>query len=387
MGPGLRFEALGLGGRRSASSERSDTPSDAHSDAGSSDADTGSPTPTPGPTSTPTPIVPTPTPTPDPGSVEIDREALMALHESTQGDTKWWKGCAKGQCFQGWDDDTPLSQWTGISTNSDGRVTQIHLGNFGLEGPIPAELGNMTQLKRLGLWSESEHNQEYGRVNKLSGEIPEELGNLTHLYYLDLSGNYNNANDGSGLTGEIPAELGNLSNLESLILKDNKPTGEIPEELGDLGKLESLALDNNQLSGEIPTSLAYLNRLMGLRLQHNQLTGTIDQAFGRYRRIGMQVVDFCYNYLDVTDAPNFDGINGYSCVVHQHTPPSDEDPTPEPTAEPTEEPEPVSEPVDPELIQSFDDVSISDGASVEIEMTDHFVGTDLTYEVYVTTVN
>ena len=41
--------------------------------------------------------------------------------------------------------------------------------------------------------------------NQLTGEIPAELGNLTSLIWLDLYSNQ--------LTGEIPAELGSLSNL------------------------------------------------------------------------------------------------------------------------------------------------------------------------------
>ena len=44
-----------------------------------------------------------------------------------------------------------------------------------LSGPLPAELGNLTNLQSLGLSD-----------NQLSGPIPAELGNLTNLRYLDL---------------------------------------------------------------------------------------------------------------------------------------------------------------------------------------------------------
>lgn len=58
-----------------------------------------------------------------------------------------------------------------------------------LTGTIPAELGKLTNLKRLQLG-----NQQF------TGEIPAELGNLTNLQELELGGNQ--------LTGTIPAELG-----------------------------------------------------------------------------------------------------------------------------------------------------------------------------------
>ena len=59
--------------------------------------------------------------------------------------------------------------------------------------------------------------------NQLNGEIPEELGNLSNLSELYL---YENQ-----LSGEIPEELGNLSNLTELQLCCNELSGEIPSEL------------------------------------------------------------------------------------------------------------------------------------------------------------
>ena len=66
------------------------------------------------------------------------------------------------------------------------------MGN-GLSGPIPPELGNLTNLDYLGLG-----------VNQLSGPIPPELGNLTSLSRLSLKGNR--------LSGCIPMSLRGVDN-------------------------------------------------------------------------------------------------------------------------------------------------------------------------------
>ncbi len=62
-------------------------------------------------------------------------------------------------------------------------------------------------------------------------------------------------------------------------------------------------------------------------------------------------------------------------------------PTPEPTATPTPEPTatPTPEPQGPVLTDEFDDLTMSDDETVDIDMTAHFSGEGLTYEVMVTT--
>ena len=135
---------------------------------------------------------------------ETDREALVALYNATDGpnwanENYWLSGASIGE-------------WSGVTTDDNGRVTWLYLSE-----------------------------------NRLSGEIPPELGNLANLEDLYLSGNE--------LSGEIPSELGNLSNLESLFLSDNRLSGEIPSELSSLSNLNQLRLNNNELSGEIPSEL------------------------------------------------------------------------------------------------------------------------------------
>ena len=217
-----------------------------------------------------------------------DREVLEVLYDSTGGES--WTN------RRNWKTSTPLGDWYGVTTDTDGRVTELDLGgneltghipaalgdlellqtlNLGarwdptsrqwftnaLIGPIPAELGHLENLKQLSLWR-----------NELTGRIPEVLGNLSNLESLFLQAN--------GLTGPVPPGLGRLSNLRSLSLGGNELTGRIPEALGNLSDLESLSLGGNGLAGPVPAGLGRLSNLRSLSLGGNELTGRIPEALG-----------------------------------------------------------------------------------------------------------
>ena len=204
-----------------------------------------------------------------------DRAALVALYNATDG-TNWTNST-------NWLTNTLLKDWYGVTTNDAGWVSGLDLGNNNLSGPIPAALGELTNLTDLVL-----------AENQLSGPIPLELGNLTNLEMLALSGNLtgsippelgNLANletltlAGAGLTGSIPPELGNLSNLKVLVLQETQLSGPIPAELGKLANLETLILRHNRLSGPIPPELGNLLQLEGLLLHDNLLTGPVPDSF------------------------------------------------------------------------------------------------------------
>ena len=227
-------------------------------------------------------------------AAQADRAALVALYNATGG-PNWTNNTS-------WLSDRPLGEWHGVTTDADGRVTELLLSENRLSGLIPAELGSLAYLQELDLDNQTfscdadgcrpssasanrlsgEIPAELGRLskltllrlqyNQLTGEIPAELGSLTNLKYLDLSNNQ--------LTGEIPAELGNLSNLTWLYLGGNRLTGKIPAELGNLSNLTWLWLGENQLTGEIPAELGNLSNLTYLSLSDNQLTGEIPAELG-----------------------------------------------------------------------------------------------------------
>ena len=182
-----------------------------------------------------------------------EREILADVYRATGGPS--WAGSDM------WLTDAPLEEWSGVETDSLGRVVGLDLFARGLSGPIPATLAMLDHLERLDLG-----------LNDLDGSIPPELGDLENLERLRLRGN--------DLSGPIPPELGALDNLERLELSLNDLSGPIPPEFGDLGNLESLTLFWNNLSGPIPPELGALANLQGLHLSRNDLSGPIPPELG-----------------------------------------------------------------------------------------------------------
>ena len=91
-----------------------------------------------------------------------DRDALVILYNATSGDN-WANN-------DNWLSDKPLSGWHGVDVDDSGGVVRLSLIFNELAGPIPAELGNLSNLESLDLSS-----------NRLTGTIPGELGSLSNL--------------------------------------------------------------------------------------------------------------------------------------------------------------------------------------------------------------
>ena len=264
-----------------------------------------------------------------------DVAALKSLYEATGGNGWTESG--------GWPDEGSVEDWYGVSADSLGRVTELDLAANGLEGPLPAKLGDLTRMTVLRIGG-----------NSLSGRLPLSLARVplsefhyagtelcapaeeafqawlntisTHegtgvqcaplsdrdilaLLYEATGGPdwLNNRNwltaappgqwhgvsvdaesrvvrlslGNNNLTGPIPAEFGNLANLTWLDLRNNQLSDPIPAELGNLANLSSLYLWSNQLSGPIPPELGNLANLTRLYLGTNALTGPIPAELGR----------------------------------------------------------------------------------------------------------
>ncbi|XP_010044547.2 probable leucine-rich repeat receptor-like protein kinase At5g49770 isoform X1 [Eucalyptus grandis] len=153
--------------------------------------------------------------------------------------------------------------WVGVTCDSNSRVTGLGLSSMNIKGPLPADIGGLTELTSLDL-----------SLNKgLTGPIPSQLGSLQKLNILILAN--------CSFTSSIPDELGNLTELTFLALNSNNFSSNVPASLGKLSKLYWLDVSENQLYGSLPVStnttpgLDLLFNCNHFHFSKNQLSGTI----------------------------------------------------------------------------------------------------------------
>ena len=270
--------------------------------------------------------------------------ALLAFYNSTDG-PNWvfpW-----GEWF---DTNSPCTSWFGITCTVAGHVTRIDFAEYGLppvtglNGPIPAQIsdlthleslvlgnlpgisdvaaiGSLTNLRELYLFADNLHTlpPELGNLPSLEilsldsnqlTSLPAEIGNLVNLTTLELDRNqltslpaemdnldnlmylYLTANQ----LASLPPEMGNLDNLASLFLGDNQLLG-LPAEIGNLSQLRDLYLNNNQLTS-LPPEIGQLTGLLNIHLPHNNLA-TLPSEFGNL--IELTYLDLSHN--DLTTLP------------------------------------------------------------------------------------
>jgi Leucine-rich repeat (LRR) protein len=262
-------------------------------------------------------------------TLEDDRLSLVALYNAANG--VQWAG--NNWVIPGLPGDNPCG-WSGIGCEG-GRVTSVDVSGETLSGTIPAQIGNLTALKKLII------NARFSSTH-LTGNLPVELGNLINLEELDIAGHAFGSKNAEvignlvnlktlwftplwaipeqiftlaklenlvlslgqaslhvvpigpvpvglmnmislknltissiGFTGQLPIELGNLTNLKSLIIGETLLEGKIPSSIGSLTNLTRLGISGITYAGPIPPELGKLTKLTELILYYNTHTGTI----------------------------------------------------------------------------------------------------------------
>lgn len=133
-----------------------------------------------------------------------------------------------------WDDDDGAPcDWFGVTCNEERRVIALNVPRSRLSGSIAPELGQLSELRRLGL-----------HFNNLTGIIPPQIVSCTLLRAMYLHHNL--------LSGAIPPTLGNLKNLKRLNLSDNLLSGPIPSNGSMVRFLADSFLGNANLCGAFP---------------------------------------------------------------------------------------------------------------------------------------
>ncbi|EEF28907.1 receptor protein kinase, putative [Ricinus communis] len=161
----------------------------------------------------------------------------------------------------GWSDPDPCN-WKHVTCSDEKRVTRIQIGRQNLEGTLPSNLQNLTQLERLEL-----------QWNSISGPLPT-LKGLASLLVVMLSGNQFTSIPSDFFTG--------LSSLQSVEIDDNPfSTWVIPESIKDASALQNFSANSANLSGSIPDFFGP-DSFPGLTILHlalNELQGGLPGTF------------------------------------------------------------------------------------------------------------
>ena len=187
-------------------------------------------------------------------------ESILATRREGEALVKWKNSLAPSSFLDSWSlthlDN--LCNWTGITCNSAGSVSDINLFNKQLTG----------KLFEFGFTSFPNLNNLTLADNFFSGPIPSAVGNLTQLRYLDLSNNY--------LTGSIPYQVSHLSRLHILNLSENELQAPNWSNIfSPMPCLTILDLYQNNLMSEFPEFISNSRNLTYLDLSYNKFTGNL----------------------------------------------------------------------------------------------------------------
>ncbi|GAU35562.1 hypothetical protein TSUD_384100 [Trifolium subterraneum] len=202
------------------------------------------------------------------------------------------------------------NQLTGKLSHSLAKFTSLHVldlsKNSGVSGPIPASIGNLSNLGSLNL-----------EGNMMNGTIPESIGRLTNLYDLNLLENYwegtminihfhyltnligfavssKNKTLALNVTNDWAPPFKNLFYVE---IRDCQVGPIFPNWLRYPIYLNVIILENVGIMGEIPHWLYNISHRIGnLDLSHNKINGYLPKEMN-FTSSNYPRVDFSHNYL------------------------------------------------------------------------------------------
>ena len=206
-------------------------------------------------------------------NVTADRAALVALYNATGG-VNWTNNT-------NWLSNEALSEWHGVDTDANGRVTGLRLENNGLIGEIPAELGDLTRLSHLALWG----NPDLERTVPAAVGVAVDRAALAALYWATGGASWTNAwanpdalydplSDWSGVT------TGTSGRVTHVRLENRGLVGPVPAAFEVLTDLQELSLnDNVSLYGTLPVRLQELASLAILDVRNTSVCTPAEAAF------------------------------------------------------------------------------------------------------------
>ncbi|MBA0686564.1 hypothetical protein Goari_014162 [Gossypium aridum] len=172
----------------------------------------------------------------------------------------------------GWTDPDPC-KWKHVFCSEDKRVTRIQIGHQNLQGTLPSDIQNLTELERLEV-----------QWNNISGPVP---------------------------------SLNGLSSLQVLMLSNNHFTSFPTDFFSGLSSLQSVEMDNNPFSAwEIPQSLQNASALQNFSANSANITGKIPDIFGSDAFPGLTILHLAFNCLEGELPSSFSGSSIQSLWVN-----------------------------------------------------------------------
>ncbi|WCJ25166.1 transmembrane kinase 1 [Euphorbia peplus] len=163
----------------------------------------------------------------------------------------------------GWSDPDPC-KWNHVVCDDTNRVTRIQVGHQNLQGTLPSNLQNLTQLERLEL-----------QWNNISGPLP---------------------------------SLNGLSSLQVVMLTSNQFTSIPNDFFTGLSSLQALEIDNNPFSPwVIPQSIRNASALQNFSANSANITGSIPDFFGPDAFPGLTILHLAFNKLEGGLPASFSG--------------------------------------------------------------------------------